>query len=47
MKAVEFDRRFDDGEDIIKFLDLSKAKRSRSQKLEISRDGIDRVKYHL
>jgi hypothetical protein len=41
MKAVEFDQKFDDGKDIIKYLDLSKALRSRSKKLEI---GIDRGK---
>jgi hypothetical protein len=44
MKAVEFDQKFNDGKDITKYLDLSKAKRSRSKKLEISRDGIDRGK---
>jgi hypothetical protein len=44
MKAVEFDQKFDNGEDITKFLDLSKAKRSRSKQLKISRDGIDRGK---
>lgn len=27
MKAEEFDRRFDEGEDVIEFLDLSKASR--------------------
>ena len=27
MKAKEFDKRFDEGEDIVKYLDLSKAKR--------------------
>lgn len=27
MKAKEFDKRFDDGEDMLKHLDLSKAKR--------------------
>jgi hypothetical protein len=44
MKAVEFDQKFDCGEDITKYLDLSKAKRSRSNRLETSPDGIDRVK---
>jgi hypothetical protein len=41
MKAVEFDQKFDRGEDITKFLDLSKAKRSRSKRIETSLDGID------
>lgn len=41
MKAVEFDRTFDRGEEITKFLDLSKAKRSRSKRLETAPDGID------
>ena len=27
MKATEFDRRFDDGEDITKYLDMGKARR--------------------
>jgi hypothetical protein len=31
MKAVEFDQKFNDGKDITKYLDLSKAKRSRSK----------------
>ena len=44
MKAVEFDRKFDRGEDITKFLDLSKAKRSRSKRLKTAPDGIDRGK---
>ena len=44
MKAVEFDQKFDRGEDITKFLDLSKAKRSRSKRLKTSLDGIDRGK---
>ena len=40
MKAVEFDQKFDRGEDITKFLDLSKAKLSRSNRLKTSPDGI-------
>ncbi len=44
MKAVEFDQKFDRGEDITKFLDLSKAKRSSSKRLKTSPDGIDRGK---
>jgi hypothetical protein len=44
MKAVEFDRKFDRGEDITKFLDLSKARLSRSKILKTSPDGIDRGK---
>ena len=31
MKAEEFDRKFDDGESIIEFLDLTKIKRSNSE----------------
>ena len=35
MKAKEFDTRFDEGEDVIEFLDLSKAKRpSKSPRLQ-------------
>jgi hypothetical protein len=41
MKAVEFDQKFDRGDDITRFLDLSQAKRSRSKKLKTSSDGID------
>jgi hypothetical protein len=41
MKAVEFARIFERGEEITKYLDLSKAKRSRSKRLETSPDGID------
>jgi len=31
MKAEEFDRKFDDGESIIEYLDLTKIKRSNSE----------------
>lgn len=38
MKAEEFDRRFDDGEDVIEFLDLSKASRPGLGKKSVSID---------
>jgi hypothetical protein len=38
MKAQEFDQIFDDGEDIIEYLDLSQAKRSRSDRKTVSID---------
>jgi hypothetical protein len=36
MKAQEFDQMFDDGEDIIQHLDLSQAKRPRSDRKTVS-----------
>jgi hypothetical protein len=38
MKAQEFDQMFDDGEDIIQHLDLSQAKRPRSDRQTVSID---------
>jgi hypothetical protein len=38
MKAQEFDQMFDDGEDIIQHLDLSQAKRPRSDRKTVSID---------
>jgi CopG antitoxin of type II toxin-antitoxin system len=38
MKAKEFDQKFDDGEDITQYLDLSKAKRHRSEQKTLSID---------
>jgi len=38
MKAEEFDRKFDAGEDITQMLDLSKAKRYQSEQKTISID---------
>lgn len=35
MKAEDFDRKFDNGEDITEYLDLSKAKRHRQQSISI------------
>ena len=36
MKAEEFDRKFDDGESIIEYLDLTKIKRSNSEEQTIT-----------
>ncbi|MCM2681122.1 type II toxin-antitoxin system BrnA family antitoxin [Echinimonas agarilytica] len=38
MKASEFDKKFDDGEDILKNLDLSKAKRSTQETKRVNVD---------
>jgi hypothetical protein len=38
MKAKEFDQTFDDGEDIVQHLDLSKASRSRTAQTTVSID---------
>ena len=38
MKAKEFDKRFDAGEDITKYLDLSKAKRSGHEQKRVNVD---------
>lgn len=38
MKAKELDKRFDDGEDIIEFLDLSKAKRPEEEQKRVNVD---------
>ena len=38
MKAEEFDRKFDQGEDIIEFLDLSKAHRPEHQQKRVNVD---------
>jgi hypothetical protein len=38
MKAKEFDQIFDDGEDIVQHLDLSKASRSRTAQTTVSID---------
>jgi hypothetical protein len=35
MKARAFDRKFDTGEDIIKYLDLSKAKRGEQKRVNV------------
>jgi len=36
MKAEDFDRKFDDGENIIEYLDLTKIKRSNSEEQTIA-----------
>lgn len=36
MKAEDFDRKFDDGENIIEYLDLTKIKRSNSEEKTIA-----------
>ena len=38
MKAKDFDRKFDDGEDIIAFLDLSQAKRVSQEQKRVNVD---------
>jgi hypothetical protein len=38
MKAKEFDRKFDDGEDITEFLDLSKARRPSHEQRRVNVD---------
>lgn len=38
MKAKEFDKKFDDGEDIIKYLDVSKAYRPDQQQKRVNVD---------
>lgn len=38
MKAREFDRRFDSGEDVTEYLDLAKAKRSGQQSKRVNVD---------
>jgi hypothetical protein len=38
MKAKEFDRKFDDGEDITEFLDLSKARRPGHEQRRVNVD---------
>ena len=35
MKAKQFDRKFDRGEDIIKYLDLSKARRGEQKRVNV------------
>ena len=54
MKANKFDQKFDDGEDIIQHLDLTKASRSRSVQTAVSTDlpiwiveSIDREAHRL
>ena len=54
MKANKFDQKFDDGEDIIQHLDLTKASRSRSVQTTVSIDlpvwiveSIDREAHRL
>jgi hypothetical protein len=41
MKTEEFDKRFDNGEDVIEFLDLSKASRPGLQKKSVRIDFPD------
>lgn len=43
MKAEEFDRKFDDGESIIEYLDLTKIKRFNSQEQIIAIDFPSRM----
>ena len=38
MKAKDFDRKFDDGEDILEFLDLSRAKRVSQEQKRVNVD---------
>ncbi len=38
MKASEFDKRFDDGKDISKYLDVSKARRPEQEKKRVNVD---------
>lgn len=38
MKAEEFDRRFDEGEDIIEFLDLARSKRVAQEQKRVNVD---------
>jgi len=38
MKAKEFDQKFDDGEDILEFLDLSRAKRVSQEQKRVNVD---------
>ena len=38
MKAEEFDKKFDDGEDITKYLDVSKAKRPGQEQKRVNVD---------
>lgn len=38
MKASEFDKRFDDGEDISKYLDMSKARRPEQEQKRVNVD---------
>ncbi|MCK4261760.1 CopG family transcriptional regulator [bacterium] len=38
MKANEFDKRFDDGKDISKYLDVSKARRSEQEQKRVNVD---------
>ncbi len=38
MKAKEFDRKFDDGEDILEYLDLSQAKRVSQEQKRVNVD---------
>ena len=54
MKAEEFDRKFDRGEDITKYLDLSKARRPGEQPRRVNVDfpfwmveALDREARHL
>ena len=35
MKAIQFDRKFDKGEDVIKYLDLAKAKRGEQKRVNV------------
>jgi hypothetical protein len=38
MKAEEFDKVFDDGEDVLKFLDLTKARRKSQEQKRVNVD---------
>lgn len=38
MKAEEFDRKFDDGEEVLEFLDLSKSKRVAQEQKRVNVD---------
>ena len=38
MKAKEFDKKFDDGEDVLKYLDLAKARRVEQEQKRVNVD---------
>ena len=40
MKASEFDKRFDDSKDISKYLDISKARRSKQEQKRVNVDFL-------
>ena len=47
MKAEDFDRKFDDGENIIEYLDLTKIKRSNSEKQMSKKVSVVIYRYKL